>query len=90
MTDKPDQPDAAPRSPDEIERELDQIRQRLASSVDALAEEAHPAALARRSTDSVKAFYVGPDGQVRTDRVLKTVAVVVTLVVLRRIVRRNS
>jgi hypothetical protein len=85
------EPAPAPqRSPEEIEAEISQTRARLARSVDDLAAETNPAALAAKLVDRVKGFYVDQSGAVRTDRAAKTAAVVIGFLVFRGIVRRGS
>jgi hypothetical protein len=83
-------PAPEPRSPEEIEAEIAKTRARLARSVDDLAEEANPAALARKATDRVKDFYVDETGAIRMDRAAKTAAAVIGFLVFRGIVRRGS
>jgi Protein of unknown function (DUF3618) len=85
------EPAPAPqRSPEEIEAEISETRARLARSVDDLAEEANPAALARKVTDRVRDFYVDESGSIRTDRAAKTAAAIIGFLVFRGIVRRGS
>jgi uncharacterized protein DUF3618 len=57
------------RKPAEIEAEIERTRQRLAVTVDAIAERVKPANVARRSLESAKAQFVEPDGSLRTTRV---------------------
>jgi Protein of unknown function (DUF3618) len=78
------------RTPEQIEADLDAARERLASTVDTLSEELTPQAFARRAADTARNFFTTPDGQLRTDRVMKVAAVVVGLLVLRRLVRHRS
>jgi hypothetical protein len=79
------------RTPQQIEDEIVATRARLARSVDELADEANPAVLARRATDTVKDFYVDPEtGAARTDRIAKTAAALAGFLLFRRIVRRGS
>ena len=76
---------------DELVQEIDEIRERLAHTVDELVVAVHPRSIARRALASVKARFVDENGSVRTEVVLPivggTVAVVVGSVVIRRIVR---
>jgi hypothetical protein len=78
------------RSPEEIEAEIAETRARLARSVDDLAAETNPAALAAKLVDRIKGFYVDQNGAVRTDRAAKTAAAVIGFLVFRGIVRRGS
>ncbi len=76
---------------DELVDEIDEIRERLASTVDELVVAVHPRSIAKRTLASVKARFVDENGAVRTEVVLPIVggvaAVVVGAVVIRRIVR---
>lgn len=47
-------PTGGSRSPAEIERDLEQTRERLAANIDQLAGRVHPKAIAKRSTDKAK------------------------------------
>ena len=85
-TDTPD----PQRTPQQIEDDIAEVRARLARSVDGLADEANPAALARKATDAVRDFYVDENGGVRVANAAKTAAVVVGFLVFRGIVRRGS
>ena len=76
-------PPAAPADGDrtaaEIESEIEQTRQRLASTVDAIADRVKPANVARRGVDTAKAQVLDEHGQVRPERVA-VVAVAMALV----------
>jgi hypothetical protein len=64
------------RTPAEIEADIERTRQRLAGTVDAIAERVKPANVARRSMDAAKHQVVDDDGHLRTGRVaVLTVAV---------------
>lgn len=78
----------ARRSPAEIETEIERTRQRLAGTVDAIAERVKPANVARRTLDAAKAQVVEPDGSLRTTRVA-VLAVGVAAVVGLSLWRRN-
>jgi hypothetical protein len=86
----PEQP-ADQRAPESIERQMEATRQRLAGTIDQLVYRASPKTIARREVASLKAHYVDPLGNPRTDNILKTVGgvvgVVVLVVVLRRVTR---
>jgi hypothetical protein len=66
-----------------LEQEIEELRERLAGTIDQLLYRSSPKTIARREIASVKAVYVDPaTGQPRTGNVLKTVGVVVGTVVL--------
>jgi len=68
------------RTPAEIEAEIERTRQRLAGTVDAIADRVSPANVARRGAESAKAQVVDERGQVRTGRVAGIAAVAVAVV----------
>ncbi|WP_370291612.1 DUF3618 domain-containing protein [Nocardioides sp.] len=77
-------------NPSEIEREIEEARERLAGTIDQLLYRSHPKTIVGREVAQVKAYYVDEKtGEPRTDNILKTVGivagVVVTLVVIRKI-----
>lgn len=84
-------PRQVPRSPDQIERDIEATRERLAATVDELATRVKPKNLARQAGESARAQVVDPSGALRTDRVA-VIAVLgmlfAALVLLRR--RRRS
>ena len=65
---------------DSLESEIEATRQRLADTIDQLAYRASPKTITRREIAGIKAYYVGPDGNPRTDNILKTAGVVVGFV----------
>jgi hypothetical protein len=76
--------------PSDIEREIEEARERLAGTIDQLLYRSHPKTIIQREVAQVKAYYVdATSGEPRTDHILKTVAAVVgvvaTVVVLRKI-----
>ncbi|MEQ6901331.1 DUF3618 domain-containing protein [Nocardioides sp. YIM 152588] len=76
--------------PADIEREIEETRERLAGTIDQLLYRSHPKTIARREVAQVKAYYVDPaTGEPRTDNILKTVGivggVVAALVIIRKI-----
>jgi hypothetical protein len=84
---RPPSPNGQLRTPAEIEAEIEATRQRLAGTVDAIADRVKPANVARRAAESAKAQFVNPDGSLRTTRVAAVaagVAVVVGLTLWRR------
>ena len=77
---------AAERTPAEIEAEIERTRQRLAGTVDAIADRVKPANMARHAVESAKAQVIDKRGQVRTGRAaaIAAAAVAVGLLVWRR------
>lgn len=78
--------------PSDIEREIEETRERLAGTIDQLLYRTHPKTIIGREIESVKAVYVDREtGEPRTDNILKTVGAVVgvvtVVVVLRRLTR---
>jgi len=77
-------------TPSDIEREIEEARERLAGTIDQLLYRSHPKTIVSREIAQVKAYYVDTaTGEPRTDNILKTVGgvvgVVALLVVLRKI-----
>ena len=75
-----------------LEREIEETRANLASTIDQLVYRVHPKTIVGREVSSIKAHYVDVQtGQPRTDNILKTVGVVVGVigffVVVRKVVR---
>ena len=75
-----------------LESEIEETRERLASTIDQLIYRSSPKTIARREVASFKAHFVDPaTGQPRTDNILKvvggTVGFLVLFGVLRKIVR---
>ena len=71
---------------DALERDMEEARARLASTIDQLVYRTSPKTIARREVNAVKAVFVDANGQPRTDNILKAaggvlgfVALVVTL-----------
>jgi hypothetical protein len=76
---------------DALVEEIEQIRLRLADTVDQLVDQAHPRALVQRALDTGKAKFVDETGSPRMETILPvvggTVAVVAGLVFIRRLTR---
>ena len=75
-----------------LEREIEETRENLASTIDQLLYRVHPKTIATREVTSIKAHFVDAQtGQPRTDNILKTLGVVVGVVgffvVVRKVVR---
>ena len=68
------------RTPAEIEAEIERTRQRLAGTVDAIADRVNPANVARRGAESAKAQVVDERGKVRTGRAAGIAAAAVAVV----------
>ena len=76
----------------DLEREIAETRERLATTIDQLLYRSSPKTIASREVALVKGHYVDPvTGEPRTDNILKTVGgvvgAVVLVVVLRRVTR---
>ncbi|GAB4011456.1 DUF3618 domain-containing protein [Nocardioides ultimimeridianus] len=78
-------------NPSEIEREIEEARDRLANTIDQLVYRSSPKTVVGREVAAVKAHYVDAQGQPRTDNILKTVGgvvgVIAAFVVIRKLVR---
>jgi hypothetical protein len=80
--DKSGTPDT--RSTDQIEAEIEQARERLAGTVDEIAERVKPANIANNAKESAKAQVVDPQtGALRTGRVAAVAGVVAFYVALK-------
>ena len=78
--------------PSDIEREIEEARERLAGTIDQLLYRSHPKTIVSREVAQVKAFYVDAGtGEPRTDNILKTVGgvvgVIAVFVLLRKITK---
>ena len=78
--------------PSDIEREIEETRERLAGTIDQLLYRSHPKTIVSREIAQIKAAYVDPEtGEPRTDNIVKTAGVVVgvvaAFVVMRKIFR---
>ena len=72
-----------------IEREIEETRQRLASTIDQLSHRANPRTIVGREVTSVKSHFVDlRTGAPRTDNILKAAGAVVGVVVLLTVIRR--
>ena len=75
-----------------LEQEIEETRERLATTIDQLLYRVHPKTIASREVSSIKAHFVDTrTGQPRTDNILKAAGVVVGtiafFVVVRKVVR---
>ena len=77
------------RQPDSIERDIEEVRERLANTIDELVYRTSPKTIARREIATVKGYFVDPQGNPRTENILKVAGgvagVVALLVVIRRV-----
>ncbi|TWG97407.1 uncharacterized protein DUF3618 [Nocardioides sp. J9] len=70
-------------TPSDIEREIEEARERLAGTIDQLLYRSHPKTIIGREVAQVKAYYVDVEtGEPRTDNILKTVGGVVGVIAL--------
>ncbi|GAB3768764.1 hypothetical protein FB382_002642 [Nocardioides ginsengisegetis] len=73
----------------DLEREIEETRERLATTIDQLLYRSHPKTIVSREVGAIKAHYVDQQtGQPRTDNILKTVGGVVGAVVLFAVIRK--
>jgi hypothetical protein len=81
----------ADESTDSIEREMEQTRERLASTIDQLIYRSSPKTIVRREVATVKSYFVDAEGNPRTENILKVAGgvagFVAVLVVIRRVTR---
>jgi hypothetical protein len=79
------------QDPSAIEREIEETRERLATTIDQLLYRSHPKTIISRETAAVKAHFVDADtGQPRTDNILKMVGGVVGVIALFVLIRKVS
>jgi hypothetical protein len=76
----------------DLEREIEETRERMAATIDQLLYRSHPKTVVSREIAQVKAYYVDPaTGAPRTENILKTAGVVAGVVaafaVIRAVVR---
>ncbi len=80
------------QQPSDIEREIEEARERLAGTIDELLYRSSPKTIVSREIAQMKAHFVDAEtGQPRTDNILKTagavVGVIAVFVVIRKIAR---
>jgi len=80
------------QQPSDIEREIEEARERLAGTIDELLYRSSPKTIVSREIAQMKAHFVDIEtGQPRTDNILKTagavVGVIAVFVVIRKLVR---
>jgi chorismate mutase len=72
----------------QLEREIEEARERLAGTIDELLYRSNPRTIVSREVAQVKAFFVDPaTGEPRTENILKVVGGVVGTVVLFTLIR---
>ncbi|WP_028642930.1 DUF3618 domain-containing protein [Nocardioides sp. URHA0020] len=72
-----------------LEREIEQTREQLATTIDQLLYRSHPKTIVSREVSSIKAHFVDPaTGEPRTDNILKVVGGVVGVVALLVVIRK--
>jgi hypothetical protein len=73
----------------ELEREIQETRERLATTIDQLLYRSHPKTIVGREVATIKGHYVDAGtGEPRTDNILRTVGVVVGTIVVFAVLRR--
>jgi Protein of unknown function (DUF3618) len=80
----------AEREPDAIERDIEQARERLATTIDELVYRTNPKTIIRREVAAVRGFFVDPQGNPRTENILKVAGGVAGFVALLVVIRRVS
>jgi hypothetical protein len=71
-----------------LEAEIEETRERLATTIDQLIYRSNPKTIVGREVASIKAHFVDEQGAPRTDNILKVAGGVVGVVVLFAVVRR--
>jgi hypothetical protein len=83
--------DTGERSPEAIEKDLEATREQLADTIDQLLYRASPKTIVKREIASIRAFFVDPQGNPRTDNILKVAGgvagFVAFVVVIRKVTR---
>ncbi len=80
--------DKAP-SPSALEREIEETRERLATTIDQLLHRSHPKTIVSREVSQLKAYFVDPTtGEPRTENILKVAGAAVGVVVLFAVLRK--
>lgn len=73
----------------DLEREIEETRERLASTIDQLLYRSHPKTIVSRELAALKAVYVdATTGEPRTDNILKTVGGFVGVIALFAVIRK--
>jgi hypothetical protein len=81
--------DKAEDTPSALEQEIEQTRERLASTIDELLYRAHPKTIISREVAQLKAYFVDPTtGEPRTENILKVAGGIVGTVALLVLIRK--
>ena len=79
------------RSPDELVDDIEVVRERLAFTIDQIADRANPKNIAQRKFDEIKARFINPDGSPKMDAILPiagaAAGAIVLIVAIRYLVR---
>ena len=76
------------RKPEDIVKEIDATRDRLVANLDEIGERMQPEAIMQRQIEKVKSYYVDDvSGEIRQDRAMKTGAIALGLLVLRKLLK---
>ena len=67
---------------------MEETRERLASTIDELVYRSSPKTIAKREVATVRGFFVDPDGNPRTENILKVAAGVAGFVTVLMVIRR--
>jgi Protein of unknown function (DUF3618) len=76
------------RSPDQIESDIVERRNRLATTIDTLVYRAHPKTIAQRQLETAKAHFMAPDGTPKTDNITKAAAIAAGVLVAMLVIRK--
>jgi chorismate mutase len=75
--------------PSELEREIEETRERLAGTIDELLYRSNPRTIVSREVAGLKAYFVDPaTGEPRTENILKVAGAVVGTVALFVLIRK--
>jgi hypothetical protein len=84
---------AGNRTPDALVRDIEEVRDRLAVTIDQIVERVHPKNAAQRTLGRVKSRFVNEDGSPRLENIAPVaggiVGVAALVVVVRRLVGRD-
>lgn len=76
------------RKPEDIVKEIDATRDRLVANLDEIGERMQPEAIMQRQIEKVKSYYIDDvSGEIRQDRAMKTGAIALGLLVLRKLLK---
>lgn len=76
------------RTPEDIVKDIDATRERLVADLDEIGERMQPEAIVRRQVEKVKSYYIDEEsGEIRQDRAMKTGAIALGLLVLRKLLK---